>query len=96
MKISYVYIVASLSKVLYVGVTSNLEQRIYQHKNALVEGFTKKYNVDKLVYFETHEDIKVAIAREKQLKGWSRKKKVFLIEKENKAWRDLAFDWNKE
>lgn len=79
MKFSYVYIVASLSKVLYIGVTSDLEKRLYQHKNSLLGGFSKKYKTDRLVYFETSEDINSAIEREKQLKGWRREKKINLI-----------------
>ena len=93
MKLSYVYIIVSLSKVLYIGVTSDLEKRIYQHKNRLIDGFSKKYKIDRLVYFEAYEDINVAISREKQLKGWRRDKKIALIEKRNEHWKDLAFDW---
>jgi len=77
------------SRTLYVGVSSKLKKRVREHKNKLVDGFTKKYNIDKLVYFEQTEDINAAIAREKQLKGWRRNKKVDLIEKENLDWRDL-------
>lgn len=77
------------SKTLYIGMTSKLRDRIWQHKNKLVEGFTKKYNIDKLIYYEQTEDVYGAIAREKQLKGWARKKKVNLIEKENPEWLDL-------
>ena len=74
---------------LYIGVTSNLPKRVYEHKNHVVKGFTDKYNVDKLVYFEEAADIEVAIAREKQLKGWTRAKKIRLIESMNPEWRDL-------
>lgn len=77
------------SRILYIGVTSNLKKRVWEHKNKVVEGFTKKYKIDQLVYYEQTEDIISAIAREKQLKGWSRKKKIALIEKENPFWRDL-------
>lgn len=77
---------------MYIGVTSKLVQRIWQHKNKLVEGFTKKYNVDKLVYYELSENIEEAIFREKQLKAGSRKKKIELIIKTNPEWRDLYDD----
>lgn len=89
MKQPCVYIMTNYSKNLYIGVTSNLKNRVFQHKNKLVEGFTKKYNIDKLVYYEQGGDMISAIAREKQLKGWTRKKKVALIEKENPEWMDL-------
>ena len=89
----YVYIMASQSRVIYVGVTNNLEVRVWQHKTGFSEGFTKKYNVNKLVYFEHCNNINDAIAREKQLKRWSRGKKVFLIEMENPMWDDLAAGW---
>jgi putative endonuclease len=75
--------------VLYTGVTNDLIRRVFEHKNKLVEGFTKKYNVDKLVFCEVYEDINSAIAREKQIKGGSRKKKIQLIENINKSWNDL-------
>ena len=74
---------------LYVGVTTNLLQRVYQHRHHLVEGFTDHYNVINLVYFETYDDLKVAIAREKQLKKWRRSWKIRLIKKENPEWKDL-------
>ena len=89
MKVYCVYILASFNKVLYIGVTSNLKNRVWQHKNKEVEGFTKKYNVDKLVYFEQTENVWSALEREKQLKKWRREKKIYLIEKENPNWRDL-------
>ena len=78
--------------VLYIGVTSNLEKRLYEHRNHLVDGFTKKYNVHKLVYFEESSDVKIAIAREKQLKGWTRRKKNELIKKNNPEWKDLSLN----
>ena len=81
------------NKVLYIGVTNNLERRLYEHRNGLVDGFTKKYRVHKLVYFETTNDVKSAIAREKVLKGWKREKKNLLIESLNPDWRDLSADW---
>lgn len=90
----YVYIVTNWSnKVIYTGVTNNLERRIYEHKNKLVPGFTQKYNVNKLVYFEHTSDVKAAIAREKQIKGWTRQKKVDLIESMNPEWVDLTEKW---
>jgi len=75
--------------VLYIGVTNDIKRRMHQHKTKQADSFTKKYNVDKLVYYETCEDVKATIAREKQLKGGSRKKKVDLIERCNPEWRDL-------
>lgn len=77
---------------MYIGVTSNLQQRIHQHKNKLIDGFTKKYNVNKLVYYESTEDVTSAINREKQLKGWTRKKKNNLITAINPKYEDLNLD----
>ncbi|MFH1245183.1 MAG: GIY-YIG nuclease family protein [Candidatus Omnitrophota bacterium] len=86
----YVYILTNIhNKVLYTGVTSDLVKRVYEHKNKLVDGFTKKYNVHKLVHFEVFDDIMTAIGREKQIKGWLRKKKIVLIEGNNPEWKDL-------
>ena len=90
MKGGFVYILASKSGVLYTGVTSSLDGRIVQHRFKLADGFTKKYNVSRLVYYERFGDIRAAIAREKQIKGWLRKKKVTLIEASNPRWEDLA------
>ena len=85
-----VYIMASkLNTVLYTGVTSGLQGRVWQHKEKLVEGFTKKYNITKLVYYETTESIESAIMREKQIKGWIRAKKIALVESMNPSWKDL-------
>ena len=78
---------------MYVGVTNNLERRVYEHKNKIVDGFTKKYNVSKLVYFESTTDVKSAIAREKQLKGWVRKRKNELVEEVNPTREDLSDAW---
>jgi putative endonuclease len=78
------------SGTLYTGVTNNLERRIYEHKHHLVKGFTNKYNIDKLVYFEETNDINAAISREKQIKGWLRKKKIALIESMKPGWKDLS------
>jgi len=77
------------SQTLYTGVTNNLLKRVYQHKNKLIDGFTKKYNITILIYYETHEDLRAAIAREKQIKGWLRKKKIALIASMNPEWKDL-------
>jgi putative endonuclease len=86
----YVYILASKSRRLYIGMTNDLSRRIWEHKNKVVEGFTKQYNIDRLVYFEETSDVRSAIEREKQLKGWGREKKITLIETINAAWEDLA------
>ena len=89
----YVYMLTnSNNKVLYIGVTNNIQRRIYEHKNKLVDGFTKKYNVYKLVYVETTSDVNAALAREKQLKGWKREKKNNLINKMNPEWKNLMMD----
>ena len=86
-----VYIFAShRNGTIYTGVTSNLMARVWQHKNDLVEGFTKKYGVHTLVYYEVHEDMLAAISREKQIKKWKRAWKLALIEKQNPTWRDLS------
>ncbi len=90
----YVYILSNMSKTLYIGVTNNLERRLYEHKNQLIDGFAKKYNLTKLVYFETTTDITAAIYREKQLKGLLRNKKIILIEENNPEWDDLSASWN--
>lgn len=89
MKQYCVYIMTNHSRTLYIGVSGKLKGRVWEHKNKVVEGFTKKYNIDRLVYFEQSEDVWSALEREKQLKGWARKKKIALIEKENPDWRDL-------
>ncbi len=78
------------NKVIYTGVTNDLKRRVYEHKSKLIPGFTKKYNVNKLVYFDYTTDIRAAIAREKQIKGWTRQKKIDLIESMNPRWGDLA------
>ncbi|MDD3487739.1 MAG: GIY-YIG nuclease family protein [Candidatus Moranbacteria bacterium] len=92
MKYDYcaVYIMTNNSRTLYVGVSGNLPKRVWQHKNKLADGFTKKYNIYKLVYYEQTTNIFSAIEREKQLKKWSRKKKIDLIEKNNPGWEDLG------
>ena len=80
------------NRVLYTGVTNDLKRRVYEHKEKLVEGFTKRYNVGKLVYYEVWEDIENAILREKQIKGWLRRKKIALIESTNPEWMDLSLE----
>lgn len=89
-KTYYVYVLTNWNnKVMYIGVTSDLVKRVYEHKNKLSAGFTQRYNINKLVYFEETRDIYAAIAREKQLKGWKREKKNVLIEKFNPEWEEL-------
>lgn len=89
-KLYCVYIMSNQTNTtLYIGVTGDINRRVYEHKNGLIEGFTKKYNVDKLVYVEHCSDMNVALAREKQLKKWSRKKKEVLINSLNLRWSDL-------
>jgi len=86
-----IYIITNKSnKVIYIGVTNNLERRIFEHKNKLVEGFTKKYNLTKLVYYEATDDVESAIRREKQLKNWHRDWKINLINQFNPEWKDLS------
>ncbi len=90
----YVYILTNWNNhVMYVGVTNNLQRRIYEHKEKLIDGFTSKYNVNKLVYYEETADIKSAISREKELKGWRRSKKDALVATMNQNWEDLSKDW---
>ena len=89
----YVYIMASSHKTLYIGVTNDLERRVMEHKQGQSGGFTGKYNVSKLVYHEQTSDVRSAIEREKQLKGWRRGKKVDLVESINPEWKDLALKW---
>jgi len=89
----FTYIMASRSHTLYIGVTSDLHKRVFQHKWKEHEGFTAKYNCDRLVWFEGHQEIARAITREKELKGWRRAKKIALIEAMNPVWMDLSRDW---
>ena len=89
----YVYIMTNRSGTLYTGVTGNLERRVYQHKNRLARGFTSRYAIDRLVYFECTTDVRSAIAREKQIKGWLRARKIALIESVNRDWKDLSAGW---
>lgn len=89
----YIYIITNKSnRVLYTGVTNDLKRRVYEHKKKLVKGFTSKYNVKKLVFYDVCEDIESAIVREKQIKGWLRRKKIALIESMNPEWRDLSLE----
>jgi putative endonuclease len=89
----WVYILASRHRTLYTGVTNDLERRLFEHRTGLTGGCTTKYNVHRLVHFEETDDPVAAIAREKQIKGWSRDKKLRLIEQRNPDWRDLSDDW---
>jgi putative endonuclease len=93
MKTYYVYIMTNNSGTLYVGMTNDLHRRIWQHKQKLIEGFTKRYNITRLVYYEETNDVRQAIAREKQIKGWLRRKKIALITSANPDWRDLSAGW---
>ena len=92
MKDYFIYIMSNTSKTLYFGVTNDIRRRIYEHKNKLIEGFTKKYNITKLVYYESCNNINDAIRREKQLKNWHRQWKINLIEATNKEWKDLSVE----
>jgi putative endonuclease len=89
----FTYIVAGRSHTLYISVTGDLRKRVFEHKWEEHDGFSAKYNCDRLVWFEGHQGVATAIAREKQLKGWRRDKKIALIEKQNRAWIDLSKDW---
>ncbi|NEP09397.1 MAG: GIY-YIG nuclease family protein [Symploca sp. SIO2C1] len=89
----YVYILTNYSKTLYTGVTNNLHRRVYEHKKKLIPGFTQKYNINQLVYYEETSEVIEAISREKQIKGWLRAKKIALIESKNPEWFDLSVDW---
>lgn len=89
----YVYILASRSRNLYTGVTNNISRRMWEHRKGEMAGFTKRYRIHRLVYLEPHEDVRTAIARERQIKAWRRAKKVALIEISNPAWEDLAAGW---
>ena len=91
----YVYILTNWNnRVMYIGITNDLTRRLYEHKAEVVSGFTKRYHVHKLVYFESTSDVKAAIEREKQLKGWTREKKNNLVMKNNPDWADLSENWN--
>lgn len=89
----YVYIMTNGVRTLYVGVTNDLARRVYEHKQKLVDGFTKRYNITMLVYYEATTDVGAAITREKQLKGWLRRKKMALVDSMNPRWVDLSQGW---
>ena len=91
----YVYIMASKSRRIYTGVTNNIGRRVKQHKAGEIEGFTQRYKINRLVYYEVFQLVGNAIHREKEIKGWDRAKRVALIERENPTWDDLAADWGK-
>jgi len=92
-KTYYIYVMTNKSGTLYAGVTGNIKARVWQHKNGLVEGFTTKYNITRLIYYECFGDVSSAIAREKEIKGWVRRKKLDLIASVNPQWDDLSGDW---
>ena len=92
----YVYILTNSSRTLYVGVTNDLVRRVYEHKHKLVRGFSAKYNITWLAYYEETSDVEFAIAREKQIKSWRRSKKTDLIERFNPMWKDLSIGWYDE
>ena len=90
----YVYILTNWNnKVMYVGMTNNLERRMYEHRHKLVQGFTAKYNVHKLIYYEETQDVHAALAREKEIKKWRREKKNLLVQGSNPTWQDLSEAW---
>ena|SRR3989304_2633237 len=89
----FVYILASKSRVLYADVTNNLQRRVSEHGAKIIKGFTARYNVSRLVHYETTSDVRVALAREKEIKGWRRQKKLTLIEADNPRWEDLSEAW---
>lgn len=94
MKTYYVYILTNHSRTIYIGMTNDLERRLYEHKHKLLAGFTAKYNINQLVYYETAPDILSAIEHEHYLKGWLRKRKIALIESVNPTWKDLSSNWD--
>ena len=94
MKQYYVYIMTNRSRTLYTGVTNDLERRVYEHKQGLGSKFTRKYNITELVYYDDCSDVREAITREKQIKGWLRAKKIALIESVNPGWKDLSEEWH--
>ena len=91
----FVYILASKSRTLYIGITSDLETRVREHRSGIYGGFTTEYKVNRLVYYEQFQWVQAAIGREKQLKRWRREKKITLIERENPTWEDLSAEWRK-
>ena len=93
MKDYYVYIVTNKSGTLYTGMTNDIERRFWEHKNKTVKGFTSRYNINRLIYFDDFYDVQQAIDREKEIKGWRRSKKIRLIESVNPGWKDLSRGW---
>ncbi|MBI2645364.1 GIY-YIG nuclease family protein [Candidatus Uhrbacteria bacterium] len=89
-KTYFVYILSNISRTLYIGITNNLNRRVHEHTEGLIEGFTKRYNIRCLVYYEEYDDVREAITREKQLKSWNRNKKCLLIERSNPGWQELS------
>ena len=89
----WVYILSSTTRMLYTGCTSDLLKRMYQHMHGLFPGFTKRYSVTRLVWYDFSPNVAAIVAREREIKGWSRGKKIRLIEASNRGWEDLAFDW---
>jgi putative endonuclease len=89
----FVYIMASKHRTLYTGVTGDLERRVFEHRHGITGGFTRKYNCHRLVFFEAADDAMAAIVREKEIKGWARRKKCALIEERNPDWKDLSEEW---
>jgi putative endonuclease len=89
----YVYILTNRSGTLYTGMTRDLKRRVYEHKQRLIPGFTSRYNIDRLVWFDATHDVREAISYEKRIKGWRREKKIALIENKNPDWKDLGRDW---
>ena len=92
----YVYIMSNDRGTMYIGITNDLERRLAEHRTGLIDGFTRQYKLTKLVYFETASEVRDAIAREKQIKGWGRSKKLALVWSVNPNWRDLSEDWGTE
>ena len=93
MRTCYVYILSSKTRRLYVGMTNDLARRVQQHKDRMVEGFTSRYNIDRLVYYEETNDVRDAVDREHQIKAWRRDKKISLVESVNPSWDDLSREW---
>jgi putative endonuclease len=93
MKQYYVYIMTNRSRTLYTGMTNDVKRRVWQHKEKIIGGFTQRYNITRLVYYEETPDVRAAITREKQIKGWLRAKKIALIEADNPDWKDLSEGW---
>jgi putative endonuclease len=89
----FVYILTNRTRTLYIGVTNDLLRRVYEHRSGDVPGFTRRYKIHRLVYFEQFDDIRQAIAREKEIKGWLRSRKIRLIETLNPGWKDLSLEW---